>query len=472
MPQNEKRLGRSGVTTQEQLIGVSPTRSYKNTWAISLLCLVQFIDVLGVTSATTAIPAMLRGVGAPQSAAGMVVTAYAMFFGALLVLGARLGDKLGHRKVLIAGVVLFATVAVVGALSTDVWQLVAARSIQGIAAAISVPSALSLILHAAGTGPRRSTAIAAWSATGAAAGAAGFIVGGVLTQVFGWRAVFWINAPIGVLLLVGLVTVVPALPPQNKAQKLDVLGALLLTVAVMAIVGGGSFIETPEARVHGIIAVLVGVGIGAGFFVHQRAADQPLIPPDAFRTASLRAGTVVSFANTATTSSATVLATLFLQNELGVTPIEAGLSLLSFSLAVILGSVASKPTLRAIAANRAAGVGLGFIGIGNLVLATTQGNWAGIIAGASLAGLGLGLSSVAGTALGTDVSASLTGSASGILNTGAQLGTALGVAILVLVASPNNYGFLSAFAVAWTLAAFAALGTATWIMTWRPPIRS
>src|SRR5690349_16452300 len=138
---------------------------------VAALCGVQFVDVLGVTSAVTAIPAMLAGVSAPSEATPIVATVYAMFFGGLLVLGARLGDRYGHRRVLLAGVTAFTAVAVIGATAQEIVQLVVARGLQGAAAAVSVPSALRLLLDAAPNGPRRRTALAAWSATGAAAGA-------------------------------------------------------------------------------------------------------------------------------------------------------------------------------------------------------------------------------------------------------------------------------------------------------------
>ena len=140
----------------------------------------QFVDVLGVTSAITAIPAMLAGVAAPAAATPIVATVYAMFFGGLLIVGASLGDRFGHRKVLLAGTLAFTCVGVVGASAQEIVQLVAARALQGGAAAISVPSALRLLLDAAPEQAARRGALAAWSASGAAAGAMGFLVGGLL----------------------------------------------------------------------------------------------------------------------------------------------------------------------------------------------------------------------------------------------------------------------------------------------------
>ena len=436
---------------------------------VPVLCLVQFVDVLGVTSATTAIPAILAGVGAPGSAAALVATAYAMFFGGLLVLGARLGDRYGHRRVLLVGIIAFTVVSVVGATSTGVVQVVAARGLQGAAAAVSVPSALSLLLQATPDGARRRTALAAWSAAGAAAGAAGFVVGGLLAQTLSWRWVFWVNAPVGVLLAVGVLVAVAHVSTPRTHDPLDVPGALLLIAAVMGVVVGSSWVQEASSRWVGVLTVLGGIGLGLGFVLHQRRASAPLIPPSAFGSAHLRRGTVVSFVNTATTSSPAVLATLLLQDRLGVSPIGSGLLLISLSLAVIPGSVASRPLIARWSAARVAAIGLFGIALGNLLLVLTAGTRWGIVVGSLALGLGLGVASVAGTDLGTSVTTELTGSATGILNTGAQLGTALGVAAMVAVASSAGVGPLSPTASAWLLTGVLAAGTAVAALRWSGP---
>jgi MFS family permease len=431
--------------------------------AVFILCLVQFVDVLGVTSTTTAIPSILDGLNAPESAAGLIVTVYAMFFGGLLVLGSRLGDRHGHRRMLLIGVVVFSLVSVLGATSVDIVQLLAARSLQGAAAAFSVPSALRLLLNVSADERSRRSALALWSASGAAAGAAGFLVGGVLAQVWGWPALFWVNMPIGILLVVGILAVVPVLAPDNRGQRLDVVGAALLTICTMSVVAGGSLAESPNVRLAGAGLVLLGSLLGAGFFFQQRRGADPLIPRDAATSSNLRAGTVISFVNTATTSSITVLATLVLQKQLGATPVQAGLALISFSLAVIVGSSVSKPLADRLPARRLAGLGLLIIALGSAFLVLSYGTWWGIVAGAAISGVGLGISSVAGTGIGTSVPAHLEGSASGILNTSAQLGTAVGVASLVLVASTITFGPIQGTAVAWTFVVVLALATSIWI---------
>jgi hypothetical protein len=195
---------------------------------------------------------------------------------------------------------------------------------------------------------------------------------------------------------------------------------------------------------------VAGLVLAGAFAAHVRRAAHPLIPRAAFASANLRTGTALSFVNTATTSSAGVLATLLLQDRLGVSSVGAGLALAPFSLGVIAGaSLSNRGTRHALAAT-----GLAGIAAGNLLLAATYGSVPGILAGVLVAGAGLGVASVAATEIGTDVDDALGGTASGVLNTGAQLGTALGVAALLVLAESSGT------ALAWTAAAALAAATA------------
>jgi MFS family permease len=414
---------------------VSTRREGTARWAVAALCGVQFVDVLGVTAAITAIPAIIRGLSAPPEATGLLATVYAAFFGGLLVLGSRLGDKYGPRRVLVIGLALFTAVAFVAATAQGVRQLLAAIALEGAAAALSVPCALRLLLHVASEPMARRTALAAWSATGAVAGVLGYVIGGVLTEVFGWRAIYAVYAPIGVFLLAAVFLCVPRLAAADRYRPLDLFGAVLLVAAVMALIVGASLVERPSLRFLGLGGIAAGVLLILVFVGQQRRARSPLIPPAAARSRNLRSGSLVSFVNTATTSSAGVLATLLLQQHLGLGPLQAAFTLLPFSLAVIAGSVLSRPLGARLLDQRLCNVGLGGITVGNLVLALTAGHIAGIVVGLMIAGVGLGIAAVAATSLGTRVSDELTGSATGLLNTAAQLGTALGVAALVTIAS-------------------------------------
>lgn len=423
---------------------------------VTVLCLVQFVDVLGVTSVVTAIPAILDGLGADPAAAGPLATTYAMFFGAMLILGARLGDRYGHRRILLVGIVVFGLVSIIGGTAQALPQVLIARAVQGAAAAVSAPSALRLILHATAAGPGRSRALAAWSAVGAAAGATGFLIGGLLTTVLGWPSVFWVNAPVAALLFVGVVLVVREEPEPGRAERLDVLGAVLLIAAVMPVIAGTALLEARATQPQGVGMILLGLVIAGLLGWRLRRSRSPLVPRDAFRDTNLRRGSVQSFVNTATTSSSSVLATLVLQDRLGIPALLSGLVLMAFSLAVIGGSVATGQIAPRLGPDRLAAVGAATIACGNAVLAVLGHSWPWIAAGVAVIGLGLAAASVAATGLGTSVPAALAGSAAGIVNTGAQLGTAIGTALVILIATASTA------TVGWAVAAGIALICAGW----------
>jgi MFS family permease len=430
--------------------------------AVAALCLVQFVDVLGVTVVVTALPAMLKGVGAPRSAAGLVVTGYAMFFGGLLMLGARLGDRYGHRRVLLAGLATFAAASLLAATATSLAALIAARCAQGAGAAGSVPAALRLLSTATHSDERaRRRALAAWSATGAAAGASGFLLGGVLTELTGWRTIFWLNLPLAVLLALA---VLRSAPPAtgDAADHLDVLGAGLLTAAVIGLVLGSSLLERPGHRAVGLLLVASGGLLLAAFARVERAVPNPLLPGRAVRHRNLRIGAAAAFMNTATTSSVMTLATLHLQDTRGASPAAAGVTLLPFSLCVVLGSALAARVLHRRHPGAGLAGGLGLIAVGDAaLLALPVAEWL-LPACLGVAGLGIGLSSVAATTLCTNVPAALQATAAGVLNTAAQLGTALGVAVVLLIATStqNLHLPLDGTPLGWACAAAAAAASA------------
>ena len=441
---------------------------------VVVLCLVQFVDVLGVTAAIVAIPSMLEGVDAGYAAAGPIATAYAMFFGGLLVVGARLGHRYGHVRLLILGLAVLSLAGLLGAVAAQACQLVSARAAQGTASALTVPAALRLLLASATDAGERSKALGLWSAAGAAAGAGGLVVGGLFTEVLGWRSIFWVNAPLAVGLGLGVLRWVKVRPAQDRTASLDLVGALLLVASVMGLVLGAALVQEPGQRVPGLLVVGGGIVLGAALAAWLRRAREPLVAPSTLGRPRLRLGTLGSFVNTAATSSTAVLLTLHLQRH-GFAAFEAGLTLLSLSLAVVVGSTAAPRLGPTGGPRRAAVLGLWLLALGNLVIAATildddvDGVWtlAGTITGLVLLGGGLGLSSVACNDIGTDLPEDEVTTATGVLNTGAQLGTAVGVAALLLLASPGTYGAVSADAVAVLVAGATALGAARLVARWR-----
>ncbi|MFL5859857.1 MAG: MFS transporter, partial [Solirubrobacteraceae bacterium] len=334
---------------------------------VAVLCLVQFVDVLGVTELLSAVPRMLAAVSAPASAASALLTGYAMCFGGLLMVGAWLGDRFGHRRVLLYGIAVFAAGSLCAALASSVAMLIAARCLQGASAAASVPASLRLLIAATPHQAARRAAMSGWSAAGAAAGASGFVLGGVLTQLLGWRAMFWLNLPLALAIAAGVLRVTP---PSRLARRpaLPLWAGALFGTGVAGLVVGASALEPPSRPALGLAATGAGAGLLAVVTWAGRRGRDPLIPAEALRHRALRAGTAAAFLNTATTSSAMAIATLELQRSQHLSPAACGLRLLPVSVGAIAGAALATPALRRWTPRAVIGLGLAAIAVADATL--------------------------------------------------------------------------------------------------------
>jgi hypothetical protein len=423
---------------------------------------------MGVTVVVAALPSMLRDLGATPSAGTLVATGYAACFGGLLMLGSRLGDRFGHRRTIIASLAVFAVGSVVAALAPSVWALAAGRSLQGAAAAATVPSALRLLTALVSDDVVRRRALAGWSAAGAAAGASGFVVGGAVAQAADWRVIFWAYLPLTAILGGGVARAVPRDTRTHDPASLNIPSAALLTSAVMLIVVGAARVaDEGGAVIGGTLLALGGVCSTAVWPVDRRAAA-PLLPVSLLASRSVRRGCAAAFLNTATTSSLAALATLYLQGARGRGSIAAAVTLLPLSLAVIAGAALAPALMRAGTAEWTAAAGLGAIALGTAALLPGTAGEVQIAGALASAGLGLGLSSVASNAQATDVDLLWRATASGLVNTAAQVGSAIGIAAALPFAAATT-GTAGAGLVrptgAWGLvAATAAVGSASYVL--------
>jgi MFS family permease len=457
-PGGQLRPGLAGPTVEVNGV-MGFQRGHRESVAVVSLCLIQFVDVLGVTVVITALPAMLADLRAPASLGSLIATGYAMFFGGLLMLGARLGDRFGHRRVILLSLGVFASGAIVAATAQSVLALTAGRCLQGAAAAASVPCALRLLTTVTADGPPRRRAIAAWSAAGAAAGASGFILGGIVTELVGWRFIFWAYIPLAAALAAVIVYSVPPEAARGQVRSLNLAGSALCTGTAMAFVVGTTLVSRPEGTLAGGLLLAASAVLAAGFLLADRRAAAPLLPAQLIRSARLRQGTLSSLLNTATTSSAVTLVTLYLQNTLHRSPLEAAALLLPVSLGAIGGSALAGWLQRRLRPQWLITLGLGTIAVANTALIPLAVvSWAVALCAAGT-GLGIGLSSVAANSLGTDVDPVWRGGASGIINTAAQLGAAMGIAVLLLIAAATSGTPAPGIPpprVAWAVAAVAA----------------
>jgi MFS family permease len=393
--------------------------------SLALLCAAQFVVVLDVTIVAVALPAIRHSLGFSTAGLQWVVTAYTLTFGGLLIAAGRLGDLAGRRRVFRAGLVVFGVASLACALAPSAPALIAARAVQGAGAALQAPSALALVTA---TFPDRRGAVSWWTAAAAAGGASGWVLGGVLVEAFGWPSVFAVNVP----LCAAAVALVPRLLAESRGapRGLDVPGTVAVTAGLSLLVLG--FTAVP-------LALPVAAAVLAAFVVIERRAADPILPAWALRRPGFARANGVAMTLTATTTSAMFLAILYQQEELGRSALAAGLWSAPLNLAVIAGS-----RLHPRAAMPA---GLVAIAAGALALEAEQ-----LVLAFVLMGLGLGSASVASTALGTAaLPADEQGIASGVLNAAAQVGSALGLAVVV----PLGYE------AGWAAVAVLALAVAT-----------
>ena len=418
------------------------TRVERKGAALVLLCVAQFVDVLDVNAVIVALHSIGQDLGFSQAGLQWVVSAYVLFFAGFLLLSGRVADLWGRRLTFVAGLAVFTAASLCCGLSVSPEMLVISRAFQGLGAATTAPAALSIITTIFAEGRERDRAVAAWTAVAAGGGAAGLLLGGLITDVLGWEWIFFVNVPVGVAAIALSHVLLPESRDPAASRRLDLLGAGTVTSGLVLLVLG--LTRTEEAG-FGSPTTLATLGLAATFFgafvfVERRAAD-PLVPLRLFRLHALVGAALVAFALTAATAPVGVLVTLYLQNTLGYSASLAGLAGLPFSLCVIAGSMMGGRISERIGGRVTMSLGLAVVAASALVTAgiTAEGGVAYVLAGAALSGLGLGCASVASTARGTSaVEEGKRGLASGFMNTSAQVGTALGLAALLTLAATRT----------------------------------
>jgi EmrB/QacA subfamily drug resistance transporter len=412
--------------------------------ALALLCVVQFMDVLGVTIVIVALPAIGRDLGLAQRDLQWVVSIYALCFGGFLLLSGRAADLYGRRRLFTSGLALFTVASLACGLAGSPIVLVAARAVQGLGAAVAVPAALALLTTTFPEGRQRTRALGIWTAAAAGGGVTGYVLGGVLTGGLGWPWVFWVNVPVGVVCL----TLTPVFLVEHRdqagARRLDVAGTVTATAGLLLLVYGATRAEQAGLAAAGSLGALAAAAaLLAGFWLVERRVTDPLVPLGVFRSRPLVGANLAAFTLTAVTSPAGVLGTLYLQEALGYSATATAMALLPFSLSAIAGSFIGARLTARIRARATMTAGLATVTAAMLLLSRipTQhhGGLPWLMTGLVIAGSGLTCASVASTAAGTAATGGQAqGLASGLLNTAAQVGTALGIAALVTVAAART----------------------------------
>jgi EmrB/QacA subfamily drug resistance transporter len=417
-------------------------------WALALLCVAQFVDVLDINAVIVALPSIGWELGFSRGDLQWVITTYVLFFGSFLLLAGRLADLLGRRRMFVAGLALFSLSSLGCGLAGTPAVLLVARGAQGLGAAIVAPAALAIISTTFREGPERNLAMGVWTAVAAGGGAAGLVLGGLITDLLGWEWIFFVNVPLGVAGIALSYILLQEDHGVEASRRPDLLGAITITAGLVILVYG---LTRAEDEGFGSPLTLGSLGLAASliasFVLVERSVADPLVPLRIFRTRDLTGSALVAFTNTAVTAPVGVLAVVYLQEVLAYSPTFAGFAGLPFSLSVIAGSFLGSRLTGRFGSRLTMACGLIGICAATLVavgISAESGLWY-VLSNATLSGLALGCSAVASTTRGTSVvREEERGLASGLLNSSAQIGTAVGLAVLFTLAAAHAEAIASA----------------------------
>ncbi len=431
--------------------------------ALAVLSVAQFVIALDYSIMYVALPSVARGLSLNPAAAQWVISSYAVGFAGFLMVGGRLADRLGAKRLFLVAVNLFCVASAVGGVAQDGAVLLAARGTQGLAAALLQPAILGLIGTVFPAGPARNRALAVWAAVGAAGLAVGAILGGLLTTA-SWRLTFFVNVPLTLACALAAVRYFRPARDGGGSGRVPVLAAAAGTGAVLALVLG---LTLSASRGWGSAPAVVSFGLAAvllaGFIVIENRARSVLIEPALRRTRSLRLGAAATALYMASAGSEFYLVTLLLQARMSYPPLRAGLALLPLALMITAGSLAAGRAGRKLTAATvlACGFTLAAIGLAWLALTLPGGSYPrDVLPGLVISGFGHGMIYTSMFILGTrDVPPEHQGSAGALLATSQYLAGAVTVAVLTLVlgAERSTGGFRVAFLIT---AAAAAAGVA------------
>jgi EmrB/QacA subfamily drug resistance transporter len=428
------------------------TVAYPRRWtALVLLCLAEFMLILDATAANVALPRIGADLSMGRTALTWVVTAYVLAFGGLMLLGGRLADTLGRRRVLLAGIVLFTLGSLACGLTGSGALLIAARVVQGVGAALVAPAALSTITTMF-AGAERNKALGAWAAIGGSGFVVGMIVSGVLTAGPGWRWVFFVNVPVGVLALVVLPMVLPAEPaaPTGPGGRLaggrvDVGGAVLVTAAAGLLVYGLTAAGDNGWTAPGtLLPIAAAVALGAAFVGLERRVANPLMRVPLLTQRPVLSGVFVMLLASALMLSMYFLSSVYLQHVRGYDALRTGLAFVPGAVAVTIGAHLGSRLVGRVGARYVAVAAFASAAVGAALLTRLDegsGIWTGLVPGLVLAAFGLGPAFVVATSTAlARVEPHEAGLTSGIVNTGHEIGGAVGVGVTSALAAATFAG--------------------------------
>jgi EmrB/QacA subfamily drug resistance transporter len=415
-----------------------------------LVCLAQFMVILDVSIVNVALPAIRTGLGFSTAGLQWVVNAYTLTFAGFLLLGGRASDLLGRRRVFLAGTGLFAAASLVCAIAASPATLLAARAIQGVGGAVISAASLAIITTSFEEGVSRNRALGMWGALGGLGGTSGVLLGGVLTQGLGWPAIFVINVPVGIAVVVFGRRLVPEGRSTVEHRHFDVAGALLVTSGMVALVYGIVRSDVLGWGATGVVApIAVGILLLAAFgLVEGRIAREPLMPLRIFRLRPLRSANVVILLLYSAVFAMWFFVSIYMQQDLHHDAIETGLAFLPMTISVAIAATLAPRLVRRVGARvvLTAGMLSAAAGLALLTGVRPGGTYlAQVLPGGVLSAFGLGLGLVPATIVAVQgVPAAQSGLASGLLNTSRLVGGALGLAVLTTIATSHAHSAIAA----------------------------
>lgn len=412
---------------------MSPQPSSSKWRVLVLLGTAFFMTILDGTSLLTALPAIEREFRAHGTAVSWAVTAYALAFAGLLLLCGRAADLLGRRRVFLAGMSLRVLASLGCGFAPSVEALVAARALQGVSAAIIAPAALSMVMNAFAEGAERNRALGVWGGIGGFGATAGLLLGGLITDTLGWQWVFWINVPVGAVVLALAPVMLSESRNQERVRSFDLAGALTVTSALVLFVYAITSVPGPGWSSHHVIGPLVGAMALAGLFVViERRSEAPLVPFGALRSRSLVGGDLLLLVTGMAVDGMLIVLTAHAQSVLGWSPVRFGLTAGVMTVAAVVGALVCQRVVTRVGVRPVATVGTALLGGACLMLtwAVSEHSTPEILTSALLVfGVGMGTATVcAQIAAFTGVAERHSGLAAGLADTCFAVGTALGVA--------------------------------------------
>jgi EmrB/QacA subfamily drug resistance transporter len=415
------------------------TLERRRWYALILLAAAQFVVVLDASIVNVALPSIGEDLDISSDNLSWVVNAYTLFFGGFLLLGGRMADLLGRRRVFMAGLILFAAASLAGGFAQSELWLIIARAVQGLGAAILSPAALSIVTTTFTEGAERNKAMGVWGAVAGSGGAAGVLLGGVLTDALSWEWVLFVNVPIGLAAAAIAPSLLADTRDTDRHRSFDAAGALTITAGLSILVY--ALVDAEDAgwgSTQTVVLLSLAVLLLVGFALVERRTKAPLVPFGIFRNRTLSASNAVGLLLGMSLFSMFFFVSLYMQRVLGFDALEAGLAYLPLALTIIMSAGVASQLVTRLGFKPVLMFGLLLVAVGLAWFSQVSvgGSYVGdVLFPSIIAGAGLGFSFVPvtiGAVSGTTDDES--GLASGLINTSQQIGGALGLAVLSTIA--------------------------------------